>query len=353
LRRVAREWATASASVTRPWLGERREEWLDAVARWVSGTVRLVAPLEVVKERPWGAVLRARTAERALYVKAVGPGGRFELHLLADIAERSEGLAPDVVDVDLDAGWLLMVDHGTPVVEVADPAGQVAAVEALLPAYAEMQRTVVPLVDRWVAVGLPDRTPDRLPGLLERLLAGEGESGPVTLDSQEVARCRALLPVLVEACALLEGSGVASSVDHADVHGFNVLVGGGGPRLIDWGDACVTHPFSSLLVPIEWVVTELPGAAQASAVRRLVDAYLEPWGGAAADREVLGLAVWVGYVARALSNDHQCRGGSPEHVGAAHREIVALLRTWADKADLRERPTAMLQPQLAHGRGGG
>jgi hypothetical protein len=350
---VAREWASASASVTPPWLGEHREEWLDAVARWVSGTERLVAPLEVVKKRPWGAVLRARTAERALYVKAVGPAGRFEPHVLADIAVRSEGLAPDVVDVDLDAGWLLMVDHGTPVVEVADPAGQVAAVEALLPAYADLQRTVVPLVDRWVAVGLPERTPDRLPGLLERLLAGEGESGRVAMDPQEVARCRALLAVLVEACAHLEGSGVARSVDHADLHGFNVLVGSGGPRLIDWGDACATHPFSSLLVPIEWVASQLPGAEQAGAVQRLTDAYLEPWGGAGADREGLGLAVWVGYVARALSNDHQCRGGSPETVGASHREIVSLLRTWADKADCRDRPTAMLQPRLAHGRGGG
>ena len=333
----------------RPWSPAQRDDWLAAIDRWLAAVLpplgERCAALEPVKERPWGAVLRVQTPGRPLYVKAVGPHGRHELRLLADIARTSPGLAPDVLALDEVEGWVLMPDHGRAVVEIAEPAAQLDAIESLLPAYAELQRSCAPMVEGWIAASVPDRSPARLPGLLEGLLDGRGAMGPVPIGRSEVQRYQELLGKLADVCDALDRSAVPRSIDHADIHGWNVLVGDGAPRLIDWGDACVSHPFSSLLVPIEWVAAKLPEGEQRAAVERLCDAYLGPWGGAG-ERARLGFAVWVGYVARALSNDEQCAGGTPEVVRDGQREIVALLRAWATKAEQLDRPDELLVPVL-------
>ena len=328
------------------WLTERRGGWLAAVRAWLAQQLDAEATsVESVKERPWGAVLRIETSARRLYFKAVGPQGRHELRLLEDVDSLSSGLAPDVLALDQDRGWVLMADHGTPAVAALDPAGEVTAVEELLPAYAELQRASAHLVPSWIEEHVPDRSPAWLPGLLDELLAGHGAMGPVPLDRTELDAHRDALPDLEQACDLLAGSVHPRAIDHADIHGTNVLVGPGAPRLIDWGDACISHPFSSLLVPIEWVAAKLPSDERTEAVRRLREAYLGPWGDEA-DLETVGLAVWVGYVARAISNDEQCAGGVPEHVRDGQREIVALLRAWHGKRADLARPERLLAPVL-------
>jgi hypothetical protein len=80
-------------------------------------------------------------------------------------------------------------------------------------------------------------------------------------------------------------------------------------------------------------------------VRRLRDAYVDGWG-PDAPHEVIAGAVWVAYVARALSNDEQCLGGSSADIADAQREIVTLLRTWHRKGPLLTSPDEMLRPGL-------
>ncbi|MFL6206074.1 MAG: phosphotransferase [Acidimicrobiales bacterium] len=331
------------------WLTERRDDWLTRVRRWAqeelaSSGERLMS-IEPVKERPWGAVLRVRSSSRVLYLKAVGPRGRHELRLLADVDSLGAGLGPELVAVDHDRGWMLLADHGAPAVDVMDPADEVVVTEELLPRYAALQRGSARLVPDWIEAGVPDRSPGRLPHLVGELLDGRGAMGPLPLDPTDAAAYRGILPDLERACDVLARSATPTAIDHADIHGTNVLVGAGGSRLIDWGDACISHPFTSLLVPIEWVAAKLPVDEQADAVHRLRDAYLGPWGDAG-DTTVAGIAVWVGYASRALSNDEQCAGGAPEHVRDGQREIAALLRAWhVKRADL-DRPERLLDPVL-------
>ena len=298
-----------------------------------------------MEERPWGAVLRVRTGTRTLFFKAVGPLGRHETWLLTDIADRQPRLAPDVVAVDHDAGWVLMPDHGHPMHGNVDAAGQVALVESILPAYAELQATSQDLLGHWAEVGVPDRSPARLPELLEGLLAGRGACGPLPIDERERASYEGLLADFSLVCDELTDTAMGEAIDHADMHGANVLFDAGGARLVDWGDSCISHPCSSLMVPIEWVVSRLPAPQHRSATARLCDAYMSAFG-ARAEREALGPAVWVGYIARAMSNDEQCAGGASEYIASAHTEIVALLRTWHDKRSLLGTSDDILLPGL-------
>jgi hypothetical protein len=298
--------------------------------------------IEPVEARPWGAVLRVTTPTRTAYFKAVGPRARHETWLLADIGARHPGLAPDVLSVDHAAGWVLMADHGGPMHGVLDQAEQVRVVESLLPAYAEMQRTTIDLLDRWREVGVPDRSPGRMPARLEELLAGHGTSGPIPVEANEIALYVDELGRFTDACAAL---GARAAIDHADIHGWNVFVAGDDARIADWGDACITHPCSSLHVPIEWIVARLPPADHVHAVERLRDAYVEGWG-SGIDRAELAAAFWVAYVARALSNDEQSLGAGPEDLGGMQREIVMMLRTWYRKRSLLASPDEMLLPAL-------
>jgi hypothetical protein len=329
-----------------PWLGEERAAWLASVEEWLSVALGEEPPaIDSVEERPWGAVLRVRTETRTLFFKAVGPRGRHETWLLADIADRQPRLAPDVVAVDHDAGWVLMPDHGHPMRGNVDAAGQVALVESILPAYAELQATSQDLLGRWADVGVPDRSPARLPELLDRLLAGKGACGPLPIDEPERAAYEGRLSDFRVVCDELTTTAVGEAIDHADIHGSNVLVHAGSARLVDWGDSCISHPYSSLMVPIEWVVSLLPVGQHRSATARLCDAYLQAFG-ARAEREALGPAVWVGYIARAMSNDEQCAGDALEHVANAQTEIVALLRTWHAKSSLLGKSDDILLPGL-------
>lgn len=330
-----------------PWFGNHRTEWITEVARWI--TTRLGVDiagnaLEPVKQRPWGAVLRAETTSGPVIFKAVGRRGRHETILLADLAALHSGLVPEVIAVDHERGWLLMPDHGEMIARESTER-QVSIIEQLLPHYASLQRATSGSASRWIAAGVPQRGPRQLPGLLEGLLGGEGRSGPLPIDEDEVRRSNEIVESFTFVCESLATGPIPLAVDHADIHGTNVLLGGAGPRLIDWGDACIGHPFSSLLVPVEWVAGRLDRHEQPDAVARLVDAYLDPWG-KAGDRAALGRAIWVGYIARAVSNDEQSIDGSPADIADAHAEIVALLRAWRQKHACLDSVEDMLVPAM-------
>lgn len=319
-----------------PWLSGDRDRWFAAVSDWLlekSHGVGLGDVLSVrsVHERPWAAVLRVDGSERTAFFKAVGPHGWHEPPILRDLATRWPALGPDVLALDTSRGWIVMADHGRPMRDVLDPLEQTAIIERILPVYAQMQASTTALVGPWLDAGTPDRRVERLPELLERMLAGDAWGGPLAIDDDERGSYEATLGDLTRACAELAATPMAVGIDHADMHGTNVLVDGGRHRLVDWGDSCITHPFCSLFVPYEFVVSALDAGDRRRARLRLRDVYLEVWGSSSELREAFGLAVWVAGVARALNVDHGNRGAAADDLANGRTEIVTLLRAWHAK----------------------
>jgi hypothetical protein len=174
--------------------------------------------------------------------------------------------------------------------------------ELALPRYAELQLAATPIADELLALGVPDSRLAVLPDQLRAVLA-EPVRG---LSAAEQERALEALPEFESLCRELDGYGIAETIQHDDLHDGQVFVHDGRYVFFDWGDSCISHPFHSLTVNLRAAAAKLdlePGGAE---VRRLLDAYLGPFGDL---HEAAELAYRTGTVARALAWDRFVRSG--------------------------------------------
>ena len=223
--------------------------------------------------KPWGMVLALPLSDGDTVWFKAAPHGSAEpiLHQTLD-AEIPEYVAP-VLAADLGRGWLLMDDAGESlgndaVAQGIQPCGDPRFQRAMT-TYAWIQDQVRQRVDELVTHGLPDARPQALPGVFDQLLASMGRRARDTGDqdaSDLLARIAAARPMVVDLAASC--SGHPASIDHNDLHPWNVLVRDGQTVFLDWGDAMAAHPYASLLVPIRIALTESQETAKA-----VLDAY--------------------------------------------------------------------------------
>jgi Phosphotransferase enzyme family len=263
--------------------------WLDE--RLAAAGIERTGEVEQTHLRPWATVLRAPTARGPVWLKAAGPGTAFEAGLYEVLARVAPGdvLAP--VAVDAARGWMLLPDGGA---SLGDRRAGTDALVAALVEYGRLQRRLAPHVDELLAAGVSDMRPPVMPARFEEALDAVGGRAA----HPEIA---ALANDVAAWCARLAASPVPASLDHNDLHPWNILGGGEAPvRYYDWGDSVVAHPFAAMLVPLGFVQRALgdPG------VRRARDAYLAVFADLAPHDErvaTLETACRVAKIARALT----------------------------------------------------
>jgi Phosphotransferase enzyme family len=250
--------------------------------------------------RWWSTVIRVPAAGGDLYFKAVGRGFEFEPPLTATLAELAPDRMTELVAVDAARGWMLMRDAGEQLGDLVRRPADLHHWEEALPRYAELQIAAAPLAGELLAVDVPDVRLSTLPHQLGELL-GRPEA---RLDAELRERVLAALPEIEAMCSELAAYGIPETIQHDDLHDRQVFVRDGSYVFFDWGDSCVSHPFHSLTVTLRATAAKLdlePGGAE---LRRLRDAYLEPFG---APAEAADLAYRTGTIARALAWDRYVR----------------------------------------------
>lgn len=218
-------------------------------------------PLELVSDEPWSTVWRTPDG---LWRKRCKAAWRFEAPLTAALASRWPDRVAEVVDHGED--WLLTRDAGTRIAE-DDPHWP-----EVMRRYAELQQGEAAHAEEHVAAGVPDLRLARLPERYAQLVEEVGDE-----------RLRGFAHRFAELCAELAARGVPETIQHDDLHQFNVHVRDGLPRILDWGDASVAHPYFSLVATLRHVED-----------RGITHAFLDAWGG---DGETLALALRVGRIA--------------------------------------------------------
>jgi len=241
-----------------------------AVEDWIRAHVEPVGVIEIAHQRPWATVLRVPLAGGVAWFKACSPVQAFEPRLTAELSARWPDRVAEVLGHEEERAWLLLADAGTPIRVFGNPP---EVWLAALPPYAELQRGEARHTHEHLAHGVPDLRVAKLPARYEELLQRD-----LPLESYEIDRLRAFAPRFTNLCGELAAYDLPETVQHDDLHHANVYSQGERLRLLDWGDASISHPFASLVVTFRFLdeINKLPPGDPWFA--RLRDAYLEPWG---------------------------------------------------------------------------
>jgi hypothetical protein len=287
-----------------------------AVEDWIRAHAEPTAAIEVVHERPWATVLRVPLADGRAWFKACAPVQAFEPRLTADLFGRWPDRVAEVLGYDEERAWLLLADAGRPVGASGNPP---EAWLAALPLYAELQRGEATYTREHLVHGVPDLRLAALPERYDELLQLD-----LPLESEEIRRLREFASRFGELCEELAAYDMPETIQHDDLHHANLYDHGGRLRVLDWGDASISHPFASLVVTFRFLEerTELtPGDPWFA---RLRDAYLEPWGTDLHD--VFALAVRVGSFARPIAYVRQRAALAPEKRARFDTDFSTVLR---------------------------
>ncbi len=262
--------AAYSQRVEAPW---QDPVWLAGVKAWIDARLEerglaRSGDAEQPHIRPWATAIRVPTAQGDVWFKAAVGALAHEAAVVTLLSGRNPELVPPLLAADPAQGWMLMADAGTPLRSVTEEEPWLAGWWDVLPRYARLQIDVASDVDELLALGVPDLRLAGLPGRFEQLL--DSLAAPDALRDQ--------LPRVRELCEDLAAYGVAETLQHDDLHDAQIFVRDGRYRLLDWGDACVSHPFFTLAVSLEgvvaWGLDDVEGAVDTGPLR---DAYLRPF----------------------------------------------------------------------------
>lgn len=305
----------------------RTAGWRDGAVSWLderlaaAGAAR-TGDVEQPHLRPWATALRAPTTRGVVWLKAAGAGTAYEVRLY----ELLTRVAPDQVlaplAIDAERGWIVLPDGGPTLGDALTGDALIEALTKIIPQYAQLQRALTPFADDIVALGAPDLRPGVLPAAFDEALEIAGRHlarHDTPADRDRYARVAALRPTVADRAGWLAGSVAGASLDHNDLHPWNIFPAGGGPaRFYDWGDSVVTHPFASMLVTLRMVRYLLGAGDGDRAVLRVRDAYLSVFADLAPHAELvetLEVACRLGMVSRALAWDRVVRSLDSDEAG--------------------------------------
>jgi hypothetical protein len=277
-------------------------EWLAQAHAWIRSHVDVTGRIEQPHVRSWATAMRVPTANGDVWFKANGPAEKHEAALVGVLAAERPDAVPPLLAVDLERGWLLMADAGERLRELVARERSLARFLDILPLYAGLQLDVAPFAEELVALGVPDLRLAGLPAKYEALL--DAQSARLGEDER---RLRANVPWVREASEELAAFGIPETIQHDDFHDGQIFVRDGRYLLLDWGDACVSHPFFTLAVTLEgviaWGIDDVENSEDTAPYR---DAYLgafAAYGPSAELERAAELALRLGWVCRAVNGD--------------------------------------------------
>ena len=243
----------------------QRAALTDAIRQWVADSpAGAIQAAQLIRQRPWSTVYRLTCEREILFFKQCGPHGKHESALLQWLLGQAPDLIPPTIKLDPGRGWILQRDAGLPLRGHFDLETQCQLLEQFLPRYGTLQLASVEQLNELHALDLPDRSLPTLPEGLARL-----KNDP---------RFTKYVPANVSAPAVdfirQPVSPYAITLAHGDFHTNNMVHQNGQTALIDWGDACLTHPFTCLLATFNTLFDDPLAFRTHPLARRLRDCYL-------------------------------------------------------------------------------
>jgi hypothetical protein len=285
-----------------------------AAEDWIRAHVEPVGVIETEHERPSATVLRVPLGDGVAWFKACAQVQAFEPRLTAELFARWPDRVAEVLAHDEERDWLLLADAGTPIGVFGNPP---EAWLVALPLYAELQRGEAAHAQKHLTHHVPDLRVATLPARYDDLLQHD-----LPLEHDEIRRLHEFAPRFAELCDELAARDLPETVQHDDLHMANVYARGERLRVLDWGDASISHPFASLVVTFRFLEEKNKLSPADPWFARLRDVYLEPWGRGLSD--TFALAIRVGAFAHTLAWSRQ-RDYLPERARAQFDQGFAIV----------------------------
>ncbi len=225
-------------------------------------------PWRISQIRSWSisSVWRLSSGRHRAYFKASPRFFASEVAVTRDLATRFPQISPVLIASDTDEGWMLMEDLGDLTLSKSDDPDMW---RETMKTIALVHRGYIERTGALERMGVESRTTSAIVETLAdwieepsranlRIFQPENDAALVRLatrfDEIEITRRR------------LDALGLPRTLEHGDLDSPNVFIRDGSPVLMDWSDACVSHPFFTPLTP-----------AQARRHPEFVDAYLREW----------------------------------------------------------------------------
>ncbi len=238
------------------------EQWQDAGSRLRSTSSSRQAGRRITGacESPGSVrgpqlVWRVPTDGGPVWFKANNQGTVHEAVLIATLAELTPDRVLTPIAVDPQQGWSLLPDGGESLRDVLGRDPDLAHSERHCPgtpaATPARHRATRRRAGRPRGAGPPPRgAGPGCPRTCWKTVSRCGIGAEDGLDPETYERLRAEVPAYAERCRRLADLGIASTIQHDDLHDGNVFAGPDGYGYFDWGDASVAHPFGTLLVTV-------------------------------------------------------------------------------------------------------
>lgn len=270
----------------------RDPEWLRQAHAWIAARVERTGEIEQQHVRPWATVMRVPTSGGDVWFKANDAALRHEVAVVERISARRPDVVPPLIGADAELGWMLMTDAGETLRSVSAREGSLGRWLDVLPRYASVQLELAGEVDALLAAGVPDMRLGTLPAAYAKVLDEVGAE----------QRFRDAVPVVEALCDRLSAYGIPELLQHDDLHDGQVFVKDGRHLVLDWGDACISHPFFSLAVTVQgglaWGLDDVEDSVDTAP---FLAAYLEPFGSPADLLPAAEIAMRLGWVCRAIN----------------------------------------------------
>lgn len=243
--------------------------WFERASAWMTDRMADVGRPATAGPRVvylWGIsmVLRTESVAGSMFLKCSAPLFHQEAAVTGLLAEVTPELVTRVAAVEPDEGWLLMYDHGDAVLGERPQDAWVDGLD-ILP---RIQRSWVGRTGELTRAGAPVRSILELAEVAPTFATREALASGLSADDRRA--WDAAIPDLVAACLRLDALGPPPTLVHGDFHPWNVADEPAGPRIFDWTDAAISHPFTDLAV----YATRPDDVATRRAMR---DAYLAHW----------------------------------------------------------------------------
>jgi hypothetical protein len=319
----------SESSIQQP---QSQKSWFEQASTWVHNELERqgIVVTGLIEQPNVGlssAVLRVPSSAGDIYFKACGTGFTHEPALTDSLWRWRPDCMPPVLAIDIQRGWMLTPDLGTPLRSIIQPTRVLQHWRRVLPLYAEVQIDLIRRSHEILELGGLDRRLTMLPEQYERLLTDTEAlrlGHPNGLSTEEYQRLRQFAPKFHAMCEQLSGYRIPETLHHEDFHDANIFIRNSHYTFADWGESGVAHPFITLLVTSRVIAWRLKLAEDAPELVNLRDIYLEPWTQYESRENLIAafkLAYRVGMVCRALTW-RRILAGVEEPVKAEDAEAV-------------------------------